>query len=66
MRSRRGKPCTTGTAAPTAIARSAVPGGGGRGLPVVDEEWVFGSDDATLFKLIRGQLPGQTMPATPG
>jgi mono/diheme cytochrome c family protein len=40
--------------------------GGGRGLPVVDDEWVFGSDDATLFKLIRGELPGQTMPATPG
>jgi mono/diheme cytochrome c family protein len=41
-------------------------GGGGRGLPVVDDEWVFGSDDETLFKLIRGELPGQTMPAAPG
>jgi mono/diheme cytochrome c family protein len=41
-------------------------GGGGRGLPVVDDEWVFSSDDETLFKLIRGELPGQTMPATPG
>ena len=40
--------------------------GGGRGLPVVDDEWVFGGDDETLFKLIRRELPGQTIPATPG
>jgi mono/diheme cytochrome c family protein len=40
--------------------------GGGQGLAVLDDEWVFGSDDETLFKLIRGELPGQTMPATPG
>jgi mono/diheme cytochrome c family protein len=41
-------------------------GGRGQGLAVLDDEWVFGSDDETLFKLIRGELPGQTMPATPG
>lgn len=41
-------------------------GGGGQGLAVLDDEWVFGSDDETLFKLIRGELSGQTMPATPG
>jgi mono/diheme cytochrome c family protein len=41
-------------------------GGSRQGLPVLDDEWVFGSDDETLFKLIRGELPGQTMPATPG
>jgi mono/diheme cytochrome c family protein len=40
--------------------------GGGQGLAVLDDEWVFGSDDETLFKLIRGELPAQTMPATPG
>jgi len=37
-------------------------GGGGMGKPLIDEEWRFGSDDATLFKLIRGQIPEQTMP----
>jgi len=41
-------------------------GGGGQGPAVLDDEWVFGSDDETLFKLIRGELPGQTMPAAPG
>jgi hypothetical protein len=39
--------------------------GGGQGPPVLDEAWVFGSDDDTPFKLIRGELPGQTMPAAP-
>src|SRR4051812_32563635 len=37
-------------------------GGGGMGKPLIDEEWRFGSDDATLFKLIRGEIPNQTMP----
>src|SRR4051794_5814481 len=37
-------------------------GGGGMGKPLIDEEWRFGSDDQTLFKLIRGEIPNQTMP----
>jgi len=39
-----------------------VGGGGGMGKPISDDEWIFGSDDATLFKLIRGEIPKQTMP----
>jgi len=39
-----------------------VSGGGGMGKPILDDEWIFGSDDATLFKLIRGDIPKQTMP----
>ena len=39
-----------------------VSGGGGMGKPILDDEWTFGSDDATLFKLIRGEIPKQTMP----
>ena len=34
-------------------------GGGGRGLPVVDDEWEFSSDDETLFKVIRGDYRGK-------
>ncbi|MFQ5990485.1 MAG: c-type cytochrome, partial [Candidatus Methylomirabilales bacterium] len=41
-------------------------GGGGMGRPIVDDEWTFGSDDETVFKLIRGQIPDQTMPAVFG
>ena len=41
-------------------------GGGGMGRPLTDDEWTFGSDDETLFKLIRGQIPEQTMPAVFG
>src|ERR1700742_4691487 len=41
-------------------------GGGGMGKPLIDDEWKFGSDDRTLFKLIRGQIPEQTMPKTFG
>ena len=41
-------------------------GGGGMGKPLIDDEWKFGSDDATLFKLIRGEIPNQTMPNTIG
>jgi mono/diheme cytochrome c family protein len=37
-------------------------GGGGMGKPLIDDEWRFGSDDQTLFKLIRGEIPNQTMP----
>ncbi len=41
-----------------------VMGGGGMGKPVLDDTWIFGSDDETLYKLIRGQIPEQTMPRT--
>jgi mono/diheme cytochrome c family protein len=43
-----------------------VNGGGGMGKPILDDQWIFGSDDATLFKLIRGEIPKQTMPNTIG
>jgi len=39
-----------------------VMGGGGMGMPLLDDVWKFGSDDETLFKLIKGQIPEQTMP----
>ncbi len=39
-----------------------VGGGGGMGKPLIDDEWKFGSEDQTLFKLIRGEIPQQTMP----
>jgi mono/diheme cytochrome c family protein len=29
---------------------------------LIDDNWKFGSDDETLFKLIKGQIPEQTMP----
>jgi len=39
-------------------------GGGMAGAAVLfDDEWRHGSDDETLFKLIRGQIPNQIMPA---
>jgi len=40
-------------------------GGGGMAgaAPLFDDQWNFGSDDETLFKLIRGEIPGQIMPA---
>jgi mono/diheme cytochrome c family protein len=41
-------------------------GGGGMGKPILDDEWRFGSDDQTLFKLIRGEIPNQTMPSVIG
>jgi cytochrome c peroxidase len=34
------------------------------GKPLLDDIWVFGSDDATLYKLIKGQITEQTMPRT--
>jgi mxaJ protein len=37
-------------------------GGGGMAASLIDDVWKFGSDDETLFKLIKGQVPGQTMP----
>jgi mono/diheme cytochrome c family protein len=39
-----------------------VGGGGGMAPAITDDTWVFGSDDETLFKLIKGQLPQATMP----
>ena len=41
-------------------------GGGGMGKPISDDEWIFGSDDQTLFKLLRGEIPQQTMPGSIG
>lgn len=40
-------------------------GGGMAGRPGIlyDDNWVYGSDDESLFKLMRGQIPNQTMPA---
>ncbi|HXH12550.1 MAG TPA: c-type cytochrome [Alphaproteobacteria bacterium] len=43
-----------------------VGGGGGMGPALLDDTWTFGSDDATLFKLIKGEVPQQTMPAVFG
>jgi len=37
-------------------------GGGGMGPSVMDDQWKFGGGDETLFKLIKGTYPGQTMP----
>lgn len=39
-------------------------GGGGMGKPILDDTWIFGSEDAALYKLIKGQIPEQTMPRT--
>jgi cytochrome c peroxidase len=39
-------------------------GGGGMGKPLLDDTWIFASDDQTLYKLIKGQIPEQTMPKT--
>ena len=40
-------------------------GGGGMAgaSPLFDDQWNYGSDDETLFKLMKGQIPGQIMPA---
>ena len=37
-------------------------GGGGMGPPLIDDEWKFGSNDETLFKLIKGEVAESTMP----
>jgi cytochrome c(L) len=39
-----------------------VGGGGGMAPAISDDVWKFGSDDETLFELIKGQIPEQTMP----
>jgi mono/diheme cytochrome c family protein len=39
-----------------------VMGGGGMGMPLLDDVWKFGSDDETVFKVIKGQIDAQTMP----
>ena len=41
-------------------------GGGGMCPSVMDDQWKFGGDDETLFKVIKGMYPGQTMPAVFG
>jgi len=41
-------------------------GGGGMGPSVMDDLWKFGGGDETLFKLIKGEIPQQTMPAVFG
>jgi mxaJ protein len=38
-------------------------GGGGMAASLIDDVWKFGSDDDTLYKLIKGRIPRQTMPA---
>ncbi len=37
-------------------------GGGGMATSVIDDAWTFGSDDEALFRLIKGEMPDQTMP----
>ncbi|MCY4076611.1 MAG: quinoprotein dehydrogenase-associated putative ABC transporter substrate-binding protein, partial [Acidobacteria bacterium] len=37
-------------------------GGGGMATSVIDEAWTFGSDDEVLYRLIKGEIPEQTMP----
>jgi cytochrome c(L) len=39
-----------------------VMGGGGMGPPLIGKNWKYGSDDETLYKLIKGQIPEQKMP----
>jgi len=39
-----------------------VMGGGGMAMPLLDDVWKFGSDDETLFKLIKGEIEPSTMP----
>jgi len=41
---------------------SVMGGGSAMAWPVLDDSWRFGSDDATLYKLVRGQISEQTMP----
>jgi mono/diheme cytochrome c family protein len=36
------------------------------GPALLDDEWKFGSDDESLAKLIKGEIPQQTMPAVFG
>ena len=62
-RSRKGARCTFRLAA---LLCHGAGGGGGMGPALLDDEWKFGSDDLTLFKLIKGEIPQQTMPAAFG
>jgi cytochrome c(L) len=41
-------------------------GGGGMGPALLDDDWTFGSDDETLAKLVKGEIPQQTMPSVFG
>ena len=34
------------------------------GKAILDDTWAFGSDDETLYKLMKGQISQQTMPKT--
>ena len=46
-----------------------VGGGGGMGPSLIKDRgpaWKFGSSDQTLFKLIKGDVPGATMPKAIG
>jgi mxaJ protein len=37
-------------------------GGGGMGPSLIDDDWKFGSKDEILFRLIKGDIPDQSMP----
>ena len=37
-------------------------GGGGMGLPLIDDVWKYGGDDATLMKLVKGEIAESPMP----
>ena len=37
-------------------------GGGGMATSVIDDAWTFGSADEVLYRLIKGEIPEQTMP----
>lgn len=37
-------------------------GGGGMGIPVTDDVWKYGGDDATVMKLIKGEIAESPMP----
>jgi mono/diheme cytochrome c family protein len=37
-------------------------GGGGMGIPIIDDVWKYGGDDATLMKLIKGEIAESPMP----
>lgn len=36
-------------------------GGARRGPSIIDDKWTYGSDDETLRRLIRGEIPDQIM-----
>ena len=43
-------------------ARGATAAGAWRCRSLIDATWKCGSDDDTLYKLIKGQIPQRTMP----